>query len=216
MLELARKCQIPILQASTSEVYGNATRHPQDEGYTGNVNTVGPRACYNEGKRCAETLCLEYHRQFGINVKVARIFNTYGPRMQANDGRAVPKFMSAALENRDITIHGDGRQTRSFCYVDDMVEGLIRMLNGPGDFTGPVNFGNPNEITIYDLATTIRGMTKSRSKITYGPQRSDDPIRRRPDISLAEELLGWTPKISIVEGLTRTLKNTPWSIAPGR
>jgi len=194
MLGLAKRLKIKILQASTSEVYGDPEVHPQPETYWGNVNPIGPRACYDEGKRCAETLFFDYHRQHGIKIKVVRIFNTYGPRMHPNDGRVVSNFIVQALKNEPITVYGDGTQTRSFCYVDDMVEGIIKMMNSPDDFTGPVNLGNPEEYRIIDLAKKIIDLTGSRSKIVFKPLPQDDPKRRRPEITLAKEKLGWEPK----------------------
>ena len=206
MLGLAKRLKIKILQASTSEVYGDPEIHPQPESYWGNVNPIGPRACYDEGKRCAETLFFDYHRQHKLKIKVARIFNTYGPRMHINDGRVVSNFIVQALTNRDITIYGDGTQTRSFCYVDDMIEGLIKLMNSPDDFTGPVNLGNPREITILELAEKIIELTNSSSKIIFKPLPPDDPVRRRPDISLAEKKLNWSPRTSLEDGLKRTIE----------
>jgi len=205
MLGLAKRLKAKILQASTSEVYGNPTVHPQPESYLGSVNPIGPRACYDEGKRCAETLFFDYHRQHRIKIKVARIFNTYGPRMHPNDGRVVSNFVLQALRYEPITIYGDGSQTRSFCYVDDMVDSLIRFMKSPDDFTGPVNLGNPEEITILELAEKILKLTGSRSKILFKPLPPDDPERRQPDITLAKEKLGWSPKISLEEGLLKTI-----------
>ncbi|MFH1953867.1 MAG: UDP-glucuronic acid decarboxylase family protein [Pseudomonadota bacterium] len=206
MLGVAKRVKAKILQASTSEVYGNPTVHPQDETYWGNVNTIGPRSCYDEGKRCAETLFFDYHRQNKVNIRVVRIFNTYGPRMHPNDGRVVSNFVVQALTNRDITVYGDGSQTRSFCYVDDMIEGLIRMMNGPDDFTGPVNLGNPAESTILDLAEMIIRLTGSRSKIIFKPLPQDDPLQRRPDITLAKKKLEWAPVMEIEQGLMKTVE----------
>lgn len=205
MLGLAKRVKAKILQASTSEVYGDPTVHPQTETYWGNVNTIGPRSCYDEGKRCAETLFFDYHRQNNVNIKVARIFNTYGPRMHPNDGRVVSNFIIQALKGEPITIFGDGTQSRSFCYADDMIEGLIRMMNGPDDFIGPVNLGNPAEYKILDLAQTIIRLTDSKSRIDFLPPPIDDPKRRQPDISLAKEKLHWEPKIDLEEGLKRTI-----------
>jgi UDP-glucuronate decarboxylase len=205
MLGLAKRLKIKILQASTSEVYGDPEVHPQPETYWGNVNPIGPRACYDEGKRCAETLFFDYHRQHGIKIKVVRIFNTYGPRMHPNDGRVVSNFIVQALKNEPITVYGDGTQTRSFCYVDDMVEGIIKMMNSQDDFTGPVNLGNPEEYRIIDLAKKIIDLTGSRSKIVFKPLPQDDPKRRRPDITLAKEKLGWEPKTPLEEGLKKTI-----------
>ena len=204
MLELAKKCNATILQASTSEVYGNPNVHPQLESYWGNVNPIGIRSCYDEGKRCAETLMMDYHRQFGIDTKIVRIFNTYGPNMAQNDGRVVSNFILQALKNEDITIYGDGSQTRSFCYVDDLVEGLIKMMNSK--LVGPVNLGNPSERTVLDFAKLIIKMTNSNSKIVNKPLPSDDPIKRRPDISLAKQELDWQPTVDIVDGLNKTIE----------
>ena len=205
MLGVAKRVKARILQASTSEVYGNPTVHPQNEDYWGNVNTIGPRSCYDEGKRCAETLFFDYHRQNGVNIRVVRIFNTYGPRMHPNDGRVVSNFIVQALTNQDITVYGDGSQTRSFCYVDDLVEGLIRMMNGPDDFVGPVNLGNPTEFTILDLAEKTIRLIGSKSKIIFKPLPQDDPLQRRPDITLAKEKLQWEPKIDVEKGLNKTI-----------
>jgi UDP-glucuronate decarboxylase len=207
MLGLAKRINARILQASTSEVYGNPTVHPQPETYPGSVNPIGPRACYDEGKRCAETLFFDYHRQHGIKIKVARIFNTYGPRMHPDDGRVVSNFVIQALRGKPITIYGDGSQTRSFCYVDDMVESLIRLMNSPDDFTGPVNLGNPEEITILQLAEKILELTGSRSEIIFKPLPPDDPCQRRPDTALAKEKLGICPKVSLEEGLRKTIEH---------
>lgn len=206
MLGLAKRVQAKILQASTSEVYGDPAVHPQTESYWGNVNTIGPRSCYDEGKRCAETLFFDYYRQNKVNIRVVRIFNTYGPRMHPNDGRVVSNFIVQALSNRDITVYGDGSQTRSFCYVDDLVEGLIRMMAGPDDFVGPVNLGNPGEFSILELAEMTIKMTGSRSKIVFETLPQDDPLQRQPDITLAREQLGWEPKIKLEEGLLRTIE----------
>jgi UDP-glucuronate decarboxylase len=205
LLGMAKRLRIPIFQASTSEVYGDPTVHPQVEEYWGNVNPIGPRSCYDEGKRCAETLFFDYHRQLGVTVKVVRIFNTYGPRMQANDGRVVSNFIVQALKGENITIYGDGSQTRSFCYVDDLIEGFIRMMATPDDVTGPVNLGNPGEFTIKELAEKILEMTASTSQIVYRELPADDPARRRPDISKAKELLDWEPTIPLEEGLKSTI-----------
>ena len=205
MLGLAKRTKARILQASTSEVYGNPTVDPQPETYLGEVNPIGPRACYDEGKRCAETLFFDYHRQHGVQIKVARIFNTYGPRMHPNDGRVVSNFIMQALKNEPITIYGDGRQTRSFCYVDDMINGLIRMMKTPNDFTGPVNLGNPEERTILELAKKVLELTDSRSEIIFQPLPVDDPRQRRPDISLARKELGWSPTVPLEEGLKKTI-----------
>lgn len=204
-LDLARATGATILQASTSEIYGDPEVHPQTEDYRGNVNPIGPRSCYDEGKRCAETLFFDYYRQYHIPIKVARIFNTYGPRMSENDGRVVSNFIVQALKNEDITIYGDGRQTRSFCYVDDMVSGLIRLMESDGDFTGPVNLGNPGEIAMIDLAQRIIALTGSTSGVCFKPLPQDDPVRRRPSITLAEDRLGWQPTVPLEEGLKRTI-----------
>ncbi len=204
MLGLAKRLNAKILQASTSEVYGDPSVHPQPEKYWGNVNPIGPRSCYDEGKRCAETLFFDYHRQTGLLIKVARIFNTYGPRMHPHDGRVVSNFILQALRGEDITIYGDGAQTRSFCYVDDMVDGLIRLMNTPDEVTGPVNLGNPGEFTIVELAQQILTLTGSTSQLRFEPLPQDDPRQRRPDIALAQSLLGWTPTVPLAEGLKRT------------
>ena len=206
MLGLAKRIKATVLQASTSEVYGDPTVHPQPESYWGNVNPVGIRSCYDEGKRCAETLFMDYHRQNKIDIKIIRIFNTYGPRMHPQDGRVVSNFIIQALQNKDITIYGDGTQTRSFQYIDDLIEGMIRMMNTPKTFIGPVNIGNPNEFTMLELAQKIVQLTGSTSKIIYLPLPSDDPKQRRPDISLAKEMLnGWKPEIQLEEGLKKTI-----------
>jgi UDP-glucuronate decarboxylase len=206
MLGLAKRVNARILQASTSEIYGDPTVHPQKETYWGNVNTIGLRACYDEGKRCAETLFFDYYRQNKVNIRVVRIFNTYGPRMHPNDGRVVSNFIIQALENEPITIFGEGTQTRSFCYVDDVIEGLIKMMNGPDDFVGPLNLGNPAECKILDLARQIIRLTRSKSRIEFLSLPMDDPKRRRPDISLAREKLDWEPKIDFEEGLKKTIQ----------
>lgn len=206
MLGLAKRVKAKILQTSTSEVYGDPTVHPQKETYWGNVNTIGLRSCYDEGKRCAETLFFDYHRQNNVNIRVVRIFNTYGPRMHPNDGRVVSNFIIQALGDKPITIFGDGNQTRSFCYVDDMIEGVIGMMNGADDFIGPVNLGNPVEYKILDLAQEIIRLTRSNSQIEFLPSPMDDPKRRQPDISLAKKKLGWEPKIDMEEGLKRTIQ----------
>ena len=206
MLGLAKRCNAAILQASTSEVYGDPKVHPQNEDYWGNVNPIGPRSCYDEGKRCAETLMTDYHRQNGVDIRIIRIFNTYGPNMNLNDGRVVSNFIVQALQNRDITIYGDGSQTRSFCYVSDMVDGIIKMMNNPQKFTGPVNLGNPSEMTISELAELIIAITNSKSKIVYKPLPSDDPVRRKPDISLAKKELNWEPETDIRKGLEKTIE----------
>jgi len=206
MLGLARRTKARILQASTSEVYGDPEVHPQPESYWGRVNTVGPRACYDEGKRCAETLFFDYHRQHKLEIKVIRIFNTYGPNMHPNDGRVVSNFIVQALQNKDITIYGTGLQTRSFQYVDDLLEGMLRLMNSPADFTGPVNIGNPDEFTIKQLAEKVLELIpESKSKLIYKPLPQDDPRQRQPDISLAKEKLGWTPKVKLNEGLQKTV-----------
>ncbi len=206
MLGLAKRVKAKILQASTSEVYGDPKMHPQIETYWGNVNPIGPRSCYDEGKRCAETLFFDYHRQHRLKIKVARIFNTYGPKMHPNDGRVVSNFIVQALQGEDITIYGDGTQTRSFCYVDDLVDGLIRLMNSADEITGPVNLGNPAEFMIIELAEKIIKMTGSASKITFKPLPQDDPLQRNPDISLAKELLQWEPGVTLDVGLTNTIR----------
>jgi UDP-glucuronate decarboxylase len=195
MLGLAKRTKAKILLASTSEVYGDPEVHPQPEEYWGNVNPIGPRACYDEGKRCAETLFFDYHRQHKVKIKIARIFNTYGPRMQINDGRVISNFIVQALRGEEITVYGDGSQTRSFCYIDDMVEGLIRLMNTPDEITGPINLGNPNETSILELAQKIIELTGSNSKIVFKPLPQDDPRRRCPDITKAKIILNWEPKI---------------------
>jgi UDP-glucuronate decarboxylase len=205
MLGLAKRVKARILQASTSEVYGDPSVHPQKESYWGNVNTTGIRACYDEGKRCAETLFFDYYRQNKVNIRVVRIFNTYGPRMHPNDGRVISNFIMQALRNEPITIFGDGLQTRSFCYVDDMVEGIMRMMNGPDDFVGPVNLGNPGEYSMLELAENILRLTGSKSRLEFQPSPMDDPRRRQPDIGLAKEKLGWEPVVRLQEGLEKTI-----------
>jgi UDP-glucuronate decarboxylase len=205
MLGLAKRTQARILQASTSEVYGNPLIHPQIESYWGNVNPIGIRSCYDEGKRCAETLFFDYHRQNGVEIKIIRIFNTYGPRMHPNDGRVVSNFIMQALKNEDITIYGDGNQTRAFCYVDDLIEAFILMMKSPSDFTGPVNIGNPEEFTIKELSEQIIALTRSKSKIQYQPLPQDDPQQRKPDITLAKKELLWEPKVSLCDGLKETI-----------
>jgi UDP-glucuronate decarboxylase len=205
MLGLAKRVKAKILQASTSEVYGDPEVHPQVEGYRGSVNCIGPRSCYDEGKRCAETLFFDYHRQHKLRIKVARIFNTYGPRMHPNDGRVVSNFVLQALKGEPITLYGDGSQTRSFCYVDDLVDGLIRLMATPDSFTGPVNLGNPVEFTIRELAEKILELTGSRSKLIYKPLPVDDPRQRQPDITLAKQELGWSPTVPLAEGLVKTI-----------
>ena len=207
MLGLARRTKAAILQASTSEVYGDPEVHPQPESYWGRVNTIGPRACYDEGKRCAETLCFDYHRQHKVQIRVARIFNTYGPNMRPDDGRVVSNFIVQALRGQDITIYGDGAQTRSFQYVDDLVAGLLAMMNNAAGFTGPVNLGNPEEFTIKQLAEKVLALIpESKSKLVYKPLPQDDPCQRQPDIRLAGEKLGWAPKVKLNEGLIKTVE----------
>ncbi|MCC6676551.1 MAG: SDR family oxidoreductase [Phycisphaerales bacterium] len=206
VLGMAKRCRAKILQASTSEVYGDPTVHPQPESYRGNVNPIGPRACYDEGKRAAETLFFDYHRMNKVNIRVVRIFNTYGPRMHPFDGRVVSNFIRQAITGQDITMFGDGRQTRSFCYVDDLVEGIIRMMNGPDDFHGPVNIGNPGEFTIMQLAELVRELTGATGRILHKPPLPDDPSQRKPVIDLAREKLGWEPKIALRDGLKKTIE----------
>jgi len=205
MLELARKYNATLLQFSTSEVYGDALIHPQVESYWGNVNPDGIRACYDEGKRCAETLCFDYNREFGTCIRVVRIFNTYGPYMDPNDGRVISNFILQALKDQDITVYGEGKQTRSFCYVDDLVEGLIAMMNNKLNFMGPVNLGNPGEFTMIELAHKVIEMINSNSKLKFCPLPSDDPKQRKPDISLAKQMLGWSPKVNLNDGLEKTI-----------
>jgi UDP-glucuronate decarboxylase len=205
MLGMAKRCRAKVLQASTSEVYGDPEVHPQPETYRGSVNPIGPRACYDEGKRAAETLFMDYHRSNGVNVRIVRIFNTYGPRMHPFDGRVVSNFIRQALAGEPITIFGSGNQTRSFCYRDDLVEGIIRMMNGPDDFVGPVNIGNPGEFTIRQLAELTLELTGSKSKLVEKPLPVDDPERRRPDITLAKRHLGWEPAVPLRDGLTKTV-----------
>lgn len=205
MLGLAKRVKAKILQASTSEVYGDPLEHPQEETYWGNVNPIGIRACYDEGKRCAETLFFDYYRQNQVNIRVVRIFNTYGPNMHPNDGRVVSNFIVQALQGKDITIYGDGSQTRSFCYVDDLVEGMIQMMNGPDEFTGPVNLGNPNEFTILELAEKVIELTNSQSGLVFKPLPQDDPKKRHPDITLAFQKLDWQPRIQLEDGLKETI-----------
>lgn len=205
MLGLAKRLHCKIVQASTSEVYGDPSVHPQPESYWGNVNPIGARSCYDEGKRCAETLFFDYRRQHGVKIKVARIFNTYGPRMHPNDGRVVSNFIMQALQGRDITVHGVGNQTRSFCYVDDLIEAFILMMASPEDVTGPINFGNPTEFTILQLAEIVIKLTNSASKIVRLPLPEDDPRQRKPDIQRARETLGWEPTIALEDGLRRTI-----------
>ena len=206
MLGLAKRTRARIFQASTSEVYGDPSYHPQPEGYWGNVNPIGSRSCYDEGKRCAETLFFDYFRQFKMPIKVARIFNTYGPRMHPHDGRVVSNFIRQALKNEPLTVYGDGDQTRSFCYVSDMIDGLVRLMKSPESFTGPVNLGNPVEFTIRELAERVVALTGSRSKIESMPLPPDDPQQRQPDIGLAKRELGWQPKVSLDEGLAKTIQ----------
>lgn len=207
MLGLAKRLNVPILQASTSEVYGDPDITPQNEDYWGHVNPIGIRACYDEGKRVAETLCFDYNRQYGVSTKVVRIFNTYGPSMQFDDGRVVSNFILQALTNSDITIYGEGSQTRSFCYVSDLVDGLIRMINTDSSVTGPINLGNPTEMTIHELAIKVIELTNSKSKIVKQPLPTDDPKQRRPDIRKANEVLGWNPKVELSEGLKKTIQD---------
>ena len=205
LLQLAQRHGARIFQASTSEVYGEPETHPQQEGYRGSVNPTGPRACYDEGKRCAETLFFDYHRLHGVDIKVARIFNTYGPNMREDDGRVVSNLIVQAIRGEPMTIYGDGSQTRSFCYVDDLVEGIVRLMDMPGEFTGPVNLGNQEEVTVLELAERILAITGSRSPLVRKPMPVDDPTRRCPDISLARQRLGWEPKVPLQEGLRRTI-----------
>ena len=205
MLGIAKRLKIPILQASTSEVYGNPKEHPQKESYWGNVNPIGPRACYDEGKRAAETLMMDYYRQNKVDIKIIRIFNTYGPNMFMNDGRVISNFIVQALKDQPITIYGDGKQTRSFCYVSDLIDGIYKMMNSK-NFTGPVNLGNPNEKMILEFAEKIIELTKSKSEIVFKELPKDDPIRRKPDISLAKEKLSWEPKVELEQGLKKTIE----------
>ncbi len=205
MLGLAKRVKARILQASTSEVYGDPEVHPQPESYFGKVNPIGIRSCYDEGKRCAETLFFDYHRQHQLDIKVIRIFNTYGPRMHPNDGRVVSNFIVQALQGKDITIYGDGQQTRSFCYVDDLLRGMISMMETPDGFTGPINIGNPGEFTMLELAELVIKLTSSKSKLVFLPKPEDDPKQRRPDISLAKDVLKWTPNVQLEEGLKKTI-----------
>jgi UDP-glucuronate decarboxylase len=206
MLGIAKRLNIPILQASTSEVYGNPLEHPQTEEYWGNVNCIGPRSCYDEGKRCAETLFFDYYRQVGVAVKVVRIFNTYGPRMLPYDGRVVSNFITQALQDKDITIYGDGNQTRSFCYVGDLIEGLVRMMDTPKDVTGPINLGNPGEFTMLELADMVIELTGSKSKKVFKELPQDDPVQRQPNITKAKQKLDWQPHVQLREGLTKTIE----------
>ena len=205
MLGLAKRLRAKVFQASTSEVYGDPDVHPQPESYRGNVNPIGPRACYDEGKRCAETLFFDYHRQHRLRIRVARIFNTYGPRMHPNDGRVVSNFVVQALRGEPITIFGEGTQTRAFCYVDDLIEGFLRLMAAPDELTGPVNLGNPGEFTIRQLAELVIEMTRSKSKLAFRPLPADDPMQRRPDITLAKAKLGWEPEVPLREGLKKTI-----------
>lgn len=206
MLDLARRLRIPILQASTSEVYGDPKEHPQRETYWGNVNPNGIRSCYDEGKRCAETLFFDYHRQYGMPIKIVRIFNTYGPRMLPHDGRVVSNFIIQALQDKDLTIYGDGSQTRSFCFISDLVRGLISMMESDKEVTGPINLGNPHEITVLDLAKRIIALTGSKSRIILKPLPQDDPTRRRPDITIARQTLNWEPETEVDDGLKKTIE----------
>jgi UDP-glucuronate decarboxylase len=205
MLGLAKRLNVPILQASTSEVYGDPAVHPQTEDYWGHVNPIGPRSCYDEGKRCAETLFFDYHRQLDLRIKVARIFNTYGPRMHPNDGRVVSNFIISALEGQPLTVYGTGSQTRSFCYVDDLIDGLVRLMNSADSITGPINIGNPVEFTMIELARQVVEKTGSKAQLEYLDLPPDDPKQRRPDITKARELLGWKPQVPLDEGLERTI-----------
>lgn len=206
MLELAKKYKATLLHASTSEVYGNPLVHPQQESYWGNVNPIGIRSCYDEGKRAAETLMMDYHRQYGVDIRIIRIFNTYGPNMDPKDGRVVSNCIVQAINDKDITIYGDGSQTRSFCYVSDLVDGAIKMMNNDKGFIGPVNLGNPSERTVLNLAEMVLEMTGSKSKITYKELPSDDPVKRKPDITKAQKILGWEPKVDIKDGLVKTIE----------
>jgi UDP-glucuronate decarboxylase len=215
MLGLAKRLRCRIFQASTSEVYGDPSVHPQTEGYWGNVNPIGIRSCYDEGKRCAETLFFDYHRQHKLDIKVARIFNTYGPRMHPNDGRVVSNFIVQALKGEPITIYGEGQQTRSFCYVDDLVEGFLRFMDTEAGFTGPVNLGNPGEFTIRQLAEKVIELTGSSSRLEFKPLPSDDPLQRQPDIGLAREKLGWTPAVQLDQGLASTIAYFDTLLADG-
>jgi len=215
MLGLAKRTKAKILQASTSEVYGDPAVHPQPEEYRGSVNPIGPRACYDEGKRCAETLFFDYHRQYGVGIRVARIFNTYGPRMHPNDGRVVSNFIVQALRNEPVTIFGNGTQTRSFCYVDDLIDGLIRLMGASAEVTGPINLGNPGEFQVRELAEMVIEMTGSRSEIVFKPLPTDDPTQRKPDISRARQELGWQPRVSLREGLEKTIAYFEWALSGG-
>jgi UDP-glucuronate decarboxylase len=213
MLGLAKRTKAKIFQASTSEIYGDPAIHPQVEAYRGSVNPIGPRACYDEGKRCAETLFFDYHRQYGVEIRVARIFNTYGPRMHPNDGRVVSNFIVQALRNEPITIFGDGTQTRSFCYVEDLIGGFLKLMAAPDGFTGPVNLGNPEEFQVRELAEMVINMTGSRSRIVSRPLPLDDPTRRRPDIRQAKEELGWQPSVPLCEGIEKTIAYFEWKLS---
>jgi UDP-glucuronate decarboxylase len=206
MLGLAKRLNVPILQASTSEVYGDPEVHPQTEDYWGHVNPIGQRSCYDEGKRCAETLFFDYHRQLALKIKVARIFNTYGPRMHPNDGRVVSNFIVHAIRGRPITVYGDGSQTRSFCYVDDTVDGLVRLMQSPDEVTGPINIGNPNEMTVRELAEKVVAMVGSSARLEFHDLPSDDPRQRQPDITRARDLLGWEPRVKLDDGLASTIR----------
>jgi len=215
MLGLAKRTKAKIFQSSTSEVYGDPAVHPQPEDYRGSVNPIGPRACYDEGKRCAETLFFDYHRQYGVEIRVARIFNTYGPRMHPNDGRVVSNFIVQALRDEPITLFGTGKQTRSFCYVDDLIEGFIRLMGAPSGFTGPINLGNPGEFQVRELAEMVIELTGSRSGIVYRPLPVDDPTQRKPDITRATQELGWKPTIELREGLQKTIAHFEWVLSSG-
>ncbi len=215
VLGLAKRTKAKIFQASTSEVYGDPAVHPQPEGYRGSVSTTGPRACYDEGKRCAETLFFDYHRQYGVNIRVARIFNTYGPRMHPNDGRVVSNFIVQALRNEPITIFGDGRQTRSFCYVEDLIDGFLKLMAAPDSITGPINLGNPGEFQMLELAEMVIALTGSASPIVRKPLPADDPTRRKPDISHAKAELGWQPTVPLAEGLKKTIAYFEWKLSEG-
>lgn len=215
MLGLAKRLRIPILQASTSEVYGDPSIHPQPETYWGNVNPIGPRSCYDEGKRCAETLFFDYHRQLALEIKVVRIFNTYGPRMHPNDGRVVSNFIMQALRGEDITLYGEGNQTRSFCYVDDLVAGMMAMMETSADVTGPINLGNPGEFTMRELAEMVKDLTGSKSALVHRPLPQDDPKQRKPDITRAQQTLGWAPTVPLREGLARTIAYFEGLLAEG-
>jgi UDP-glucuronate decarboxylase len=216
MLGLAKRLKIKVLQASTSEIYGDPAVHPQSESYWGNVNPIGPRSCYDEGKRCAETLFFDYWRQHRLPIKVVRIFNTYGPRTHPNDGRVVSNFIVQALLNKDITVFGDGSHTRSFCYVDDLIAGLMKMMDSPSDVTGPINLGNPGEFSILEIARTVLDLTGSRSKMVHRPLPEDDPKQRRPDISEADRVLGWRPTVPFKEGLKTTIAYFEKLVAEGK